>query len=56
MGGGGGSPQGRGVMHWMSRGRRTVIAAAALWMVLGPGPLLAQGEAALWTETASGRE
>jgi serine protease Do len=43
-------------MHWMSRGRRTVIAAAALWMVLGPGPSLVQGEAALWTETAGGRE
>jgi serine protease Do len=41
-------------MHWISGYRRTAIAVAALWMVFGPGPLPAHGEAALWTESAKG--
>ncbi|HSB73938.1 MAG TPA: Do family serine endopeptidase [Candidatus Methylomirabilis sp.] len=41
-------------MKWMRGFRRAAIAAAALWMVVGSGPLPMRAEAALWTESAAG--
>ena len=42
-------------MKWMRGLCRAAIAAAALWMVVGSGPLPMRAEAALWTESAAGR-